>query len=307
MTDVFLSYSSADRAAANAVQAALTARGYDVFWDQEVPAGQDWDDWIRARLQGAKLCVVLWSKTSIASPNVRHEAMIALDAKKLVPAIIEALKPADFPMGLYLVQSVQLGDWRNAGGPGMTRLVAEVAARLGARGARPAVTDLPRPEPQRAPNLTGVLAAVAVLAALGAGGWYFSTQGKSGDAAVATEATVRARPTDVPRTFAGRITGHWRWSDSMACAAGTLIAREGDNLIFTSPDSRFVHAIESDKIASTQTRVTEPEFALGEQYEFRGNYHDGSEEVGPGEFVSLSVKNITAGTNDEWTRCELTP
>src|ERR1700749_3020949 len=115
MADVFLSYSSTDRPAAERGEKALTAAGVDVFWDQEVPVGQDWDTWLRSKLQGARVAVVLWSKASIASPNVRHEAMIARDAKKLVPTMIEALTPEDFPMGLYLLQTVALQDWRNPG------------------------------------------------------------------------------------------------------------------------------------------------------------------------------------------------
>ena len=79
------------------LQSALIARGLDVFWDQAVPPGQDWDGWIRSKLSRARVVVVLWSKTSVASPNVRHEAMIARDAGKLVPVLIDDLQPTDFP------------------------------------------------------------------------------------------------------------------------------------------------------------------------------------------------------------------
>lgn len=130
MAEVFLSYSSQDRQAAQRVEQALSAQGIEVFWDQETPPGVDWDTWIRGKLANAKAAVVLWSQNSIASPNVRHEAMVARDAGKLVPAMIETLSPSDFPMGLYLVQGVQLQDWRDANSAGMVRLVAEVQARV---------------------------------------------------------------------------------------------------------------------------------------------------------------------------------
>src|SRR5262245_52701826 len=134
MADVFLSYSSKDRPAAERVQQVLEGAGISVFWDQETPAGADWATWIREKLRGSKAAVVLWSKESIKSPNVRHEAIVARDAGKLVPVMIETLSPSDFPMGLYLVQGVQLQDWRNSNSGGFARLIAEVEARLG-RGA----------------------------------------------------------------------------------------------------------------------------------------------------------------------------
>ena len=59
MPDVFLSYSSKDRAAAQRVQQTLEACGIDVFWDQETPPGQDWDTWIRGKLTACKLAVSL--------------------------------------------------------------------------------------------------------------------------------------------------------------------------------------------------------------------------------------------------------
>ena len=53
LTDIFISYSSKGRPVALRVRDALQAAGYDVFWDQATPAGQDWDSWIRERLTGA--------------------------------------------------------------------------------------------------------------------------------------------------------------------------------------------------------------------------------------------------------------
>ncbi|MDX2234513.1 MAG: toll/interleukin-1 receptor domain-containing protein [Hyphomonadaceae bacterium] len=290
MTDVFLSYSSADRAAANAVQAALTRQGLDVFWDQEVPAGQDWDDWIRAKLTAARVCVVLWSKTSIASPNVRHEAMIARDAKKLVPAMIEALAPSDFPMGLYLVQTVQLQDWRNAGGPGMTRLSAEIAARLGRPSGSSAKAASP-PAPRRGLMMA---AAVAGLALIGVAAWQMSRS--PGAVATTDEAPIHA----LPDIFSLQMVGGWRWNDAMACADGPQASIENGALIFTTPDSRYEHAIEADGAQETRTRVTAPEFALGEQYVFTPEFFETREARN----FRLVVNNQTAGTRDVWTPCE---
>ena len=84
-TDIFLSYSGQDASAARSIQSVLVAAGYRLFWDQQVPPGQDWDQWIRARLSDARLVLVLWSRASIRSPNVRHEAMLSMEAVKLLP------------------------------------------------------------------------------------------------------------------------------------------------------------------------------------------------------------------------------
>ena len=48
MTDVFFSYSSKDRERVRPIRDALVAEGFDVFWDQEVPPGRNWDEWIRS-------------------------------------------------------------------------------------------------------------------------------------------------------------------------------------------------------------------------------------------------------------------
>ena len=164
MPDVFLSYSSRDREAAEQIQQALTARGIDVFWDQETPPGQDWDTWIRGKLTACKVAIVMWSRASIQSPNVKHEAIVARDAHKLVPVMIEKLKPSDFPMGLYLVQAVDLTDWRNPDGKGMARLVAEIETRTGLVASAP-TSGVPKPA-QRKINWVGV--AIGILAVAGA-------------------------------------------------------------------------------------------------------------------------------------------
>ena len=108
MADVFLSYSSQDRAMAAHIQAALEAAGLTVFWDQETPVGQDWNRWIGQKLAESRVCVVLWSAASVASRNVVHEATIAHGRGALIPAVIEALRPEQFPMGFYTVQGADL-------------------------------------------------------------------------------------------------------------------------------------------------------------------------------------------------------
>ena len=56
--------------------------------------------------------IALWTKSSVASPNVRHEAIIAREAGKLLPVMVDELKPTDFPMGLFMVQALLIGAQR---------------------------------------------------------------------------------------------------------------------------------------------------------------------------------------------------
>jgi hypothetical protein len=111
MTDIFFSYSSKDREAVRPVRDALTSQGFDVFWDQGIPAGVDWDTWIRQHLAKAKCAIVFWSKSSVASDNVRHEATVAKEQGKLVAVLLENLVTSDFPMGMWSVQGANLSSF----------------------------------------------------------------------------------------------------------------------------------------------------------------------------------------------------
>jgi TIR domain len=111
MTDIFLSYSSADLDRVRPIRDRLAEQGFDVFWDQTLPAGIDWDAWIRQHLSQAKCALIVWSKNSVASHNVRHEATIAARQGKLVATLIDDLHPEEFPLGLYASQCAKLIHW----------------------------------------------------------------------------------------------------------------------------------------------------------------------------------------------------
>jgi TIR domain len=111
VTDIFFSYSSVDRERVRPVRDTLVAQGFEVFWDQEVPTGIDWDPWIRQHLAKSKCAIAFWSAASVASRNVRHEATIADQQGKLIPVLLEPLTAQQFPMGLYSHQAANLGDW----------------------------------------------------------------------------------------------------------------------------------------------------------------------------------------------------
>lgn len=330
MADVFLSYSSKDRPTAEAVQKAMAARGFDVFWDQQVPAGTDWDTWIRAKLSGAKVVVVLWSRASIASQNVRHEAMIGQNAHKLIPVMIDAIAPEDMPMGLYLVQGVQLLDWRNPASANLDRLGNEIAARLG----QPA----PAPKAKPSSGAPMIVGALVVLALVGGGVWWAlkpkppapPPTGAMSPAGAAASPSIAA--SDAPAVscpgggvpilgvcpapgarlgpdpkadtmssegFARRMLGHWRLNDAQKCREGPNVTMENGQLVFTTPGLRFVHVIEADAALSTRTRVLEPAEQAGHIYVLTPEFFATSD----GRSFNLVVEDKTAGTRDTWSPC----
>jgi TIR domain-containing protein len=112
VTDVFLSYSSKDRGGkdekgaprpdrVSPVVKLLEDQGFNVFWDQKVPVGEDWDTWIRQKLKDANCAIALWSENSITSTPVRQEAKIAHKQGKLISVLIDPIEVDDLPMGLY--------------------------------------------------------------------------------------------------------------------------------------------------------------------------------------------------------------
>ncbi len=111
MADIFFSYSSLDRERVRPIYQALNEQGFDIFWDQSVPAGTDWDRWIRQHLNDAKCAIVFWSVNSVASDNVRHEATVAKQRGKLVPVLLDPLTAEQFPMGSYSTQGANLSAW----------------------------------------------------------------------------------------------------------------------------------------------------------------------------------------------------
>jgi len=67
---IFLSYAHADAKCAQQLAAALTARGYTVWWDNLIEGGAQFAKSIRAALESADAVVVLWSPSSYSFSRV---------------------------------------------------------------------------------------------------------------------------------------------------------------------------------------------------------------------------------------------
>ena len=145
MADVFISYSREDRVRAEQVAHGLQAAGLEVFWDNEIPPGTTWADYIETKLTQCKALIVLWSATSTKSQWVREEARMGRDKGVLIPAMIDG---SQAPFGFGEVQAANLSGWNGAADhPEWQRFVNAVrnAANLPPR---PAAAPQPaRPQP----------------------------------------------------------------------------------------------------------------------------------------------------------------
>jgi adenylate cyclase len=108
MADVFVSYSRSDKARVAPLVAAIEAKGWSVWWDPEIDAGQQFDDQIEAALQAASAVLVVWTPTSVASRWVRGEARDAAERGILVPVRFE---DARLPIDVRAIHTTDLDKW----------------------------------------------------------------------------------------------------------------------------------------------------------------------------------------------------
>ena len=108
MADIFISYARSDRARVAPLVAAIEARGWSVWWDPAIAAGQQFDDQIDAELQAASAVLVVWTATSVASRWVRGEARDAAERGILVPVRFD---DARLPIDVRAIQTTDLDKW----------------------------------------------------------------------------------------------------------------------------------------------------------------------------------------------------
>jgi TIR domain-containing protein len=92
--DVFISYTIADKAAADAVCHRLEAAGIRCWIPPRDVGFGDWGASIVEAIGAAKLVVMILSAAANASPNVLDEVVTALDAgATVIPFRIEDMRP----------------------------------------------------------------------------------------------------------------------------------------------------------------------------------------------------------------------
>ncbi len=131
MADIFISYASEDRARVRPLAEALQERGFNVWWDRSLAAGQGFTAIIEKELKTAKAVIVVWTQSSASSTFVRDEAGRARDEGRLVPVLLDAVQ---LPLGFGAFQAEDFTRWNGgANAPQMQILEEALKAKLEGR------------------------------------------------------------------------------------------------------------------------------------------------------------------------------
>ena len=150
MADIFVSYSRSDKTRVAPLVAAIKAKGWSVWWDPSIAAGQQFDDQIEAELLAASAVLVVWTPASVLSRWVRGEARDAAERDILVPVRFEN---ARLPIDARAIQTTDLDNWgedpTSAPFQDLLRSLSAVIERQRAsKSATPAATSAPSPAPR---------------------------------------------------------------------------------------------------------------------------------------------------------------
>lgn len=168
MASVFLSYDHDDSARAAAIASALEKSGHSVWWDRHIHGGAEFQSEIEKAVEEADSVVVLWSAGSIKSAWVRDEAAEGRDQGKLIPVLLEPVKP---PMGFRQYQTIDLSDRRRAAETARMNELLRAVAKMD--GASPSHNAIPPAVGRHAVRRRAVLAggAVAIAGVAGFSTW----------------------------------------------------------------------------------------------------------------------------------------
>ena len=182
MTDVFLSYASEDRERARKLARALEARGWSVWWDRKIRAGQSFDQAIEHELETAKSIIVLWSKNSVSSEWVKNEAAVAAERGVLVPGLIDYVK---LPLEFRRKQTPDLVTWDgNPSHEGFQALCDGVEATI--TGVAPLYAPSPPPHGFRWNRRRRLVATAVIVAALSLVAYLAAERGRHASQAPAS-------------------------------------------------------------------------------------------------------------------------
>jgi adenylate cyclase len=142
MSDVFVSYARSTEADAMKIAAALRAKGYSVWRDDEIPAHRAYADVIEERLKAARAVVVIWSADAAKSQWVRSEADTARAAGTLVQVSVDGTLP---PMPFNQIECAELRGWNGETDAfGWRKVTESVATLVGSVEAEPVKGHSPR-------------------------------------------------------------------------------------------------------------------------------------------------------------------
>ncbi len=164
MADIFISYASEDRARVRPLAEALQERGFNVWWDRSLAAGQDYTAIIEKELKDAKAVVVLWTQSSAVSTFVRDEAGRARDEGRLVPVLLDAVQ---LPLGFGAFQAEDFTRWNGgANAPQMQLLVEVLSAKVSGRAVNTSEIERRRRRLGTRIRIVSLLTVIALIAGI---------------------------------------------------------------------------------------------------------------------------------------------
>ena len=170
MADIFISYASEDRARVRPIAEALMTRGFNVWWDRSLAAGQDYTAIIERELKNAKAVIVVWTQSSASSTFVRDEAGRARDDGRLVPVMLDKV---DIPLGFGAFQAEDFSRWNGGSNAPQVLLLEEVLnAKLQGRNIDGSAIEKRRRRLGARIRLVSVLTVIALVIGIAAGGRY---------------------------------------------------------------------------------------------------------------------------------------
>jgi hypothetical protein len=201
--DVFISYSSKDRAAADAVCAALESRGITCWIaPRDVPAGADWDEANVRAIALSRVMVLVFSSRADESQQVRRKVNLAVERKlPIITFRIEDVRPSG-PLKNYL----DAAHWLDALTPPLEEHVDKLADHLAPLLAESEhAGDMPAAEPSEVPArerrgvnkvllATSMLGVLALAALIGILAYRWSRSGVGGGENHPAESALHCTP-----------------------------------------------------------------------------------------------------------------
>jgi tetratricopeptide (TPR) repeat protein len=173
MADIFISYASEDRDRVRPLAEALQKRGFNIWWDRSLAAGQDYAQIIERELRSARAVIVVWTQGSAASTFVRDEAGRARDEGRLVPVLLDRV---EIPLGFGAFQAEDFTRWNGgASAPQMQLLEEALRAKLEGRDVDGGAVARKRRALMNRIRIVSVLTVIALVVGIAAFGKYIFT------------------------------------------------------------------------------------------------------------------------------------
>jgi len=146
MSDIFISYSRKDSKIVKIIAEVLCSKGWNIWWDTEIPPGKDYSQVIDEAINDTKIVIVVWSINSIDSNWVKTEASEGLRKKYLLPLLIDNINEDAIPIEFRRIETADLTNWTpNEFHPEFNRLIKTISRIL--------ESTIGDDEPAKEPNL----------------------------------------------------------------------------------------------------------------------------------------------------------